>query len=330
MNAFIPLVSIIIPNYNKAHYILETLNSIRSQSYSKWEAVVVDDGSTDGSQEIINEIASIENRIIYIPRTGSKKGGSVCRNIGISQARGKYLMLFDSDDLMMPNCIEERVNYLEIHQDLDFAVFSVGTFHKTIGDNAMVWQPKIGNHLVQFLKHELPWNIMSPIWRTSFVKKIGGFDEAFPRLQDVEFHTRSLIEQDVNYQIVKHVAPACYYRIDQQRTAQSYIQRLTTMQKGVELYIYKFEKLIQDKKMRKNLQGTLFSFLTQVNYYRTKGWISNDEYQMLLLDITELLESTSFFSRQIQQYLNIYNRLYQIGFWKIKGFNLFSRMIITS
>jgi hypothetical protein len=232
---------------------------------------------------------------------------------------------------MQVDCLQQRIDYMERNLELHFSVFPVGTFYKIIGDNGNIWQTKQENHLKAFLRHDLPWNIMSTIWQTSFIKeKIKGFDESFPRLQDVEFHTRVLLESDIKYSIINDVSPECFYRIDNARSNKSHIQMLETMLSGVTLYIHKFEQLIQDSKVRKNLRGTLFSFLTQTNYYHVQSWISHQEYLSVVKQVNGIMNDSDLFPLKKKRFINMYNFLYQKGCWHIKGFNFIMKRFFIS
>lgn len=121
--AAVPLVSVIIPSYNRDTLIGETLNSIMSQTYTNWECIVVDDGSTDNSIYIIESFCKKDKRFRFYKRHRSPKGAQVCRNIGIENTNGKYTIFLDSDDLLANNCIENRVNYIEKNNGLSFVVF---------------------------------------------------------------------------------------------------------------------------------------------------------------------------------------------------------------
>lgn len=120
----LPLVSVIIPTYNSAQYLQETIESVLSQSWQNFEIIVVDDGSTDNTHEILRGIQS--DKIQYV-RQGNSGGPSKPRNVGIHRARGKYVALFDSDDLMAKEKLEEAVGFLERYPDLGllFANFEV-------------------------------------------------------------------------------------------------------------------------------------------------------------------------------------------------------------
>lgn len=104
-----PLVSAVVATYNRADLVAQTLDSILAQSYSDLEVIVVDDGSTDGTGEMIRE--RYGDRVRYVHQDNA--GPSAARNWGIEQARGEYIAFLDDDDLWLPTKIEEQVAALE-------------------------------------------------------------------------------------------------------------------------------------------------------------------------------------------------------------------------
>lgn len=100
-----PLVSVIIPTYNSAKYIKETLDSVFNQTYKNIEVIVVDDGSVDNTREILEKYNS---KIKYIYQ--GNKGPSAARNRGIKEARGSYIAFLDSDDLWLPEKLEKHTS----------------------------------------------------------------------------------------------------------------------------------------------------------------------------------------------------------------------------
>lgn len=100
-----PKVSIITPCYNSEKYIRETIRSVQQQTYTDWEHIVVDDASTDGTPEIMKELAKQDSRITFLSLTVNS-GSAVARNRGIEMAKGRYLTFIDSDDLWYPDFIE--------------------------------------------------------------------------------------------------------------------------------------------------------------------------------------------------------------------------------
>ena len=106
-----PVVSIIIPVYNSELYIEDTIKSIVNQTYTNFEAIFVDDCSTDKSLEIIKKYCDIDNRfkIIKLPRN---RGPAIARNIGIRKAKGSYLTFLDSDDIWHSNKLKMQIKYI--------------------------------------------------------------------------------------------------------------------------------------------------------------------------------------------------------------------------
>ena len=92
------LVSIVMPAYNCAHYIGETIQSVLVQTYEDWELLIVDDQSTDNTPKVVDEFATQDDRIRYI-ELEKNSGVAVARNRGIEEARGNYIAFLDSDDL---------------------------------------------------------------------------------------------------------------------------------------------------------------------------------------------------------------------------------------
>jgi glycosyltransferase involved in cell wall biosynthesis len=110
------MVSVIIPVYNRERYIAEALNSVLQQTEQPLEIIVVDDGSTDNTQQVVRTFLS-DPRITLICQEHSGKP-SIARNRGIKNARGKYLCFLDSDDILLPKSIATRLQILEHHKDV--------------------------------------------------------------------------------------------------------------------------------------------------------------------------------------------------------------------
>ncbi len=125
----IPMVSVIIPTFNRASFITEAIDSILMQAYSNLEVIVVDDHSTDDTEGIIKEMSVRYPEIVYL-KNNHRKGPSGARNTGILAANGKYIAFLDSDDVWLPGHIERGIRFLEAHSDI-FVLF--GNF-KVKGD----------------------------------------------------------------------------------------------------------------------------------------------------------------------------------------------------
>lgn len=119
-----PLISIITPCYNAEAYLSETIKSVLAQTYKNWEMIIVDDCSIDKSTSIIKEFAQKDNRIKLF-QTSKKSGSpSLPRNIGIENAKGKYIAFLDADDLWLPNKVGLQLKWMEENNsDLSYSFY---------------------------------------------------------------------------------------------------------------------------------------------------------------------------------------------------------------
>jgi glycosyltransferase involved in cell wall biosynthesis len=186
-------VSVITPTKNRRVLLGETIDSVRCQTYPAWEHIIVDDGSNDDTAEEVQKRAESDARIRFIRRTSERPGASSCRNIGLRDSRANLIVFLDSDDLLVPACLERRVAVMHRNQDLDFAVFQTGVFEKSPGDLGRQLDTQlVGDDLLRFLCFECPWQTSAPIWRRSALISLGGFDELLPSWQDIDLHVRAI------------------------------------------------------------------------------------------------------------------------------------------
>lgn len=106
-------MSVIIPVYNREKCLAECIDSILAQSYTNWEAILIDDGSTDKSIDIIKKYSDKDKRIKFFERKRLPKGANTCRNIGIENANGDYIAMLDSDDKYLPNHFARRIKLIQ-------------------------------------------------------------------------------------------------------------------------------------------------------------------------------------------------------------------------
>ncbi|MBQ9417639.1 MAG: glycosyltransferase family 2 protein [Bacteroidales bacterium] len=106
------LVSIVMPTFNKGQYIAESIDSVLSQTYTDWELIVVDDGSTDGTQEVLRRYNDPRIRIFTL---NANRGAAHARNLALRQARGRYVAFLDSDDLWHPQKLARQVAFMQQH-----------------------------------------------------------------------------------------------------------------------------------------------------------------------------------------------------------------------
>ena len=177
-----PKISVVIPVYNGSKYIEETLNSVLNQSYKDFEIIVIDDGSTDNTSEIVNRFPS-PVRLIQ----NKHNGKSFSRNIGIRAARGELISFVDADDLWMPNKLEVQIEYLKNHPEFEWIYSDCYIFEGSSEHIVDIWSrtaKKIysGNILKQLLNDCLIPSPTPMVSRRIF-DDVGFFDETFLRHQ---------------------------------------------------------------------------------------------------------------------------------------------------
>lgn len=183
-----PLVSVIIPVYNREEYLFETFISIYNQSYQKWECILVDDGSTDRSKEICKDFVKNDSRFKFYERHREPKGSNTCRNIGITKSHGKFIYFFDSDDILYPNLLKDCLSEFENDVSLDFCSFDCDFFeNKKITKHSNHYQL---NHNIKC--HLLNNGFMTPSFftRVETINEIGFWDENIYRLQDIDYFNK--------------------------------------------------------------------------------------------------------------------------------------------
>lgn len=207
-----PLVSIIIPTLNRAHLIVDTIKSIEKQSYKNWECIVVDDGSTDNTVEVVSAFAKLDQRIKILKRAHKNvTGANACRNYGFDIAKGKYINFFDSDDIMHKNKLEFQVSILE-KDPCDFNVCQTFIFQNNDLKNVLLRCPylKSLDPFNDFLSHKIKWLTQAPLLRAEVIRRIGiRFDESLQQSQELDYFGR-LLAHTTSYSIIEK--PLVYVR----------------------------------------------------------------------------------------------------------------------
>lgn len=191
-----PLVSIIIPAYNRAQLITETLDCVLAQHYSNWECIIVDDGSTDDTENVVSNYLNKDSRFKFYSRPEHKlKGPSSCRNYGFQKSNGLFLLFLDSDDLLSPLCLKNRIQFINQNPNFDLYIFRTDVFYdqnisQTKPFRALFQEYTDSDYLKLFLEGRAPFCVMSPLWPRQSFEKLGGFDESLRVLEDPDLHLR--------------------------------------------------------------------------------------------------------------------------------------------
>jgi glycosyltransferase involved in cell wall biosynthesis len=183
----VKLVSIIVPCFNAERWIRDAIESCFQQSYPRIEVIVIDDGSTDRSLEIIK---SYQSRIIW--ETGHNQGGNYARNRGFALSKGEYIQYLDADDYFAPNKIEKQVKCLEENQaDI---VYGDVTYQHHLPEGKIVLEPAnfwgISGEQTDVLESLLAYGCLPPVaylFRREIILKSRGWDETLKAAQDRDF-----------------------------------------------------------------------------------------------------------------------------------------------
>lgn len=185
-------ISIVTPTFNRAHLIEKAISSVIGQSYKEWELIIVDDGSTDNTNEVIKKYLD-DHRINYykIPNGGV----SGARNFGVSKSGGEFLLFLDSDDEIHQDKLALHMELFANNSDLDVTVSQV--LRKKLKTGITKKHTKIKpskNIQTEFIRKDLAWKIHSPIWKKDFLLKEKGFNEDLRSSEDFEFYARLVLQ----------------------------------------------------------------------------------------------------------------------------------------
>ncbi len=207
-----PLVSIIIPTYNRAHLIGETLDSVIAQTYKNWECIVVDDGSTDYTEELLAFYCERDPRIKYHHRPAQKpKGANACRNYGFELSKGDYVNWFDSDDLMQKDKLFIQLEAV-LKSSADFCICKMYNWDAKNNVCSIRFKKIFSSEpFYDYVTGGIGFLTQVPLWRSEFLKSNKyNFDEELEAGQEWEFHSRILFSSEL-YIIVE--LPLVFLRI---------------------------------------------------------------------------------------------------------------------
>ena len=183
-----PKVSVVMPVYNRADLVERAINTVLLQTFQDFEFVIVDDGSTDKTPDILKKYAQKDSRIRIV--TNPKNCGVACaRNRGNDVAKGKYIVVMDSDDVIFPKMIETEYNYMETHPET-VMVYGQKSILKQSGKNRRLRiYPRM-----DILRTNTPWNVGN-MFRRDFVQKHNiRYDETLIAAEDYDFWAQIIMK----------------------------------------------------------------------------------------------------------------------------------------
>jgi glycosyltransferase involved in cell wall biosynthesis len=184
-----PLISVVMPAYNSEKTVGEAIKSVLKQTYRNFEFIIVDDGSTDRSLEII-KIYARKDRRIKILHNKKNEGIAKTRNYGIKKSKGKYIAVQDSDDISSPRRFEKQVDFLEKNPDVGV----VGSFIEIFDNSKKIRDirkyPKEDKKLREMIFFVCPIAQPSTMIRKETLEKVGLYDKKYPLSEDIDLWFR--------------------------------------------------------------------------------------------------------------------------------------------
>ncbi|HMG81448.1 MAG TPA: glycosyltransferase family A protein [Ferruginibacter sp.] len=253
MNERSNMISIIVPCYNYGHYVVEMLNSVVEQTYTNWECIIINDGSTDNSKQIIENYIKDDKRFTFI--NSENAGVSVARNMAIAQAKGKYIFPLDADNKLYPDCLLKCITVFEKEP----ATKLVHTEAQLFGDENRLWQLPSYDY-----KTMLHYNMVdnSCLFLKEDFNRVGGYRiNMVNGLEDWDFFI-ALLAPYSNDQVVKINEPLYYYRVDK-RSRRSTLENTHQFDLMLDNIIYNNYSIYQ------KYYPNIFERIQKYDYYNT-------------------------------------------------------------
>ena len=311
----VPELSVVIPTYNNLPLLKEMIISIISQDFIDWELILVDDGSTKEVIDLIKDYESKDSRITFKLRDRQPKGAQTCRNIGLNLAKGKYIIFFDSDDLIEPFCFTQRVNFMNKNQNLDFAIFPAASFIDSKNNIQRLYgNKKSKNDLRDFIIGNLPFVVWNNIYKRDFLLKSNiSWDENVECLQDTCFNFEVLLHNP-NYEYAFNNSKIDYYYRWHNNENISIAKKIRRPE-SFKSHLYLFEKMISlihskyGKKYDKFLRIKAdFFFLIFINNEKDKSY----EYLNKLYKTVRSLNNSNWLVLRFKLYFRLNCQKYKI------------------
>ena len=182
-----PLISVLIPTYNNGKYIKQAIESVYAQSYDNIEIIVIDDGSTDNTKEVLKRYKNI--KYFYIEH----KGIPFARNVALEKAKGEYIAFLDSDDYWLPEKLNTQIQYFKDHPNCEIVFTKYENFFEE--ENIKKNKRAINEKKREAMEHHI---LPSALIKKSLFEKYGVFDENFQIGEDSEFIYR-MTKKGVNF-----------------------------------------------------------------------------------------------------------------------------------
>jgi len=279
-----PLISVVIPTFDRAWCILRALDSVLGQTYRDFEVWIVDDGSSDPTEELVRQRAAEERQIVIHYEKTPNRGVAAARNLGIQRSGGEWIALLDSDDEWMPEKLEKQVSYMQRNPGISLIHTGEKWIRNGIRVNAPKSYKKFGGEVFVSC---LPVCMIGPstaVFKKDLIENIGGFDEEYPVCEDYDFWLRVTARYKAGL-------------IDEALTVKygGHHDQLSTTHVAMDYWrIRSMSRLLSDTRLSPPRQEAILRELRRKGRILLKGYIKhgrNEDYRELLSLIRQVDES---------------------------------------
>lgn len=183
----VPEISVITATYNDGPYLSQAVEAILNQTFPNFEYIIIDDASTDDTPRILAKYAAQDARI-FVRRSNKNMGRSISRNYALDLAQGKWIAIFDGDDISHPERLERQLAYLNAHPEVDYMGTGCRYINKHTGESMpdRAFTPPLTHGQIRWqLCFDFPFHHSSTIGRWESFVKAGGYPEAYPVCEDI-------------------------------------------------------------------------------------------------------------------------------------------------
>jgi glycosyltransferase involved in cell wall biosynthesis len=302
------LVSIIIPVFNRASLLPETLDSIVSQTYVNWECIIVDDGSTDPSLNVAMEYAMYDNRFkVYSRPWYYKKGANSCRNYGFKLSKGEFIQWFDSDDLMMTEMIKNKIVAFKSFNS-DIVVCGAGFFSSSLPNSSLdelkvSLEPKTNNPAFEYFAGDFWFGTPQAMLKRIIVSNLPYiFNERLKRNQETELFVRCLL-----YDFKFYYLNRADILVRQHNSSISSNYLILSESKRLELDLAAYVSMFMEFKKRKKINPEIHKYFSEY-FLRSLKKITHNRFLILKLYILGMILNM-FPSRKLSSKIFLYRIL---------------------
>ncbi len=179
-----PKVSVIIPTYNRAKNLIQSIDSVMNQTYQDLEIIIVDDGSTDNTKEVLSKY---DGKVRYFYQ--ENRGVSAARNIGIKESRGEFIAFLDSDDSWLGNKLEQQMKLFQYDPSVSLQ-YSYARYLDKANNIEFIRPKNVSKSFKDFLYEDTVLPTSSVVLKKSVLEEVGMFDEGLPGIEDYDLWLR--------------------------------------------------------------------------------------------------------------------------------------------